>query len=364
MLLTGTGLMLKSLWVIRKETAAFAPDRVITTTLSARRVMTDVDTDRYIGDLVGRIESIPGVRASAVGNWTVGPLRVAGMPTSPSDQTSVKYIHVTPHYPAALGLRLIGGRWLEETDREGSPCAAVVNESVAKWYAGQFPGSGHIIGRRIGSQGGCTVVGVVSDLRSRPDSDSEPQAFVSYRQFSLNGGGSLYVRAGADAMKLTGAIQKMIHETPGVSITKIRTLEDQLSDAIAPRRFQAVLLVAFAALALLMAIVGTYGVLSYGVSERTREIGIRMALGAGSADALRLVMRHAMVLAGAGIAAGLIMSWSLTRWVSSLLYGVSPGDPMTYAVVCLLLMGVALLAAYAPARRATRVDPIETLRYE
>ena len=152
--------------------------------------------------------------------------------------------------------------------------------------------------------------------------------------------------------------------TPRVEMRQVETVEDQLSSVLAPRRLQAALLFTFAGLALLLAMVGAYGVLSYAVTERTHEIGVRVALGAERGDVVRVVLERAVRLAGVGIALGVLVSASLTRLMSSLLYGVSPTDPWTYAAVCLLLLLVAILAAYLPARRASRVDPVIALRYE
>jgi putative ABC transport system permease protein len=367
MLLAGAGLMLKSLWLIRTETAVYAPERVLTTALNARRMGNGAASDRYLGDLTRRIESLPGVLSASIDNWAGGPLRIAGLPAPPADQdVMVQEVRVTPHYPQTLGVRLIAGRWLTDADQEGAPRVMVVNEALARWYAARFPDGGPLIGRQIdsGRPPYFTIVGIVANFRWRPDALPEPQAFVTWRQWSLNGLGNLAVRTTGDPMTAAHAIRDMIHESAGVSMTGIRTLEDRLYSAVAPRRFQAVLLAIFAGLALLLAMAGAYGVLSFAVAERTHEIGVRIALGAARADVFRIVLARAVRLALAGAAIGLCGATALTRWMNSLLYGVKAGDPWTYAAVSLLLIAVAGLAAFVPARRAVRVDPMEALRYE
>jgi putative ABC transport system permease protein len=365
-LLTGAGLMLKSLWVIRSQTAAFAPELVLTTNINARQT---AQPEMYLGDLANQIEALPGVRAAAAYSNAGRALRIAGLPAPAVNQAvMVTIVRVTPHYAAAAGVRLLSGRWLSEDDRREGPRVTVVNEAVARIVSALYPGSGPIIGKQIDLGGkpadNPTIVGVVSALRWRPDADPQPEVFVPYTWWPLNGVAQYLVRASSDPMALAEPIRKIVGRTPRVEMRQTETAQDQLSSVLAPRRLQALVLVTFAGLALLLAIVGAYGVLSYAVTERTHEIGVRVALGAERGDVLRMVLWRAVRLAGAGVVVGVLASVGLTRFISSLLYGVKSTDPWTYGAVSLLLILVAIFAAYHPARRATRVDPIVALRYE
>jgi ABC-type antimicrobial peptide transport system permease subunit len=214
------------------------------------------------------------------------------------------------------------------------------------------------------------IIGVASDFRSgrlgilQPDdANALPQVFFADVLRPMPGG-ELLVRTSADPLTFVGPIRRTVEGRPAMRLVAARTLEDQLSAALAPRSFHTSLILGFAAIALLLAMVGTYGVLSYAVSQRRREIGVRMALGARHADILRMVLTQGGKLVIVGVAIGVAGSASLTRLITSLLYGVKATDGWVYAAVCVLFIGVAGVATYLPARRALRVDPIEALRYE
>jgi putative ABC transport system permease protein len=206
--------------------------------------------------------------------------------------------------------------------------------------------------------------GVGNNFGERPDADAVPAAFVTHWQWSFNGLGTILMRTSSDPMALADPLRKILNRTPQLRMSSVETVDAQLSAAMAPRRFQATLLVTFGALALLLAMVGAYGVLSYAVTERRQEIGVRMALGATDGDVLRMVLKRAARLVGAGVAVGWLASAGLTRLMTSMLYGLKPTDPWTYAAASVLLVAVAMFAAWLPARRATQVDPIAALRYE
>ncbi len=368
-LLSGAGLMLKSLWVIRSQTMSFAPELVLNTSINSRQIAGPHNTERYIDDLVSRIQRIPGVRAAAASGCGTVPFRIYGLPNPPSERgANLNLPCVSPQYSATLGLRLLSGRWFNDRDRKGSPPVAVVNEATERAYLRLFSENGSIIGKRIDTGGPGTefptIVGVVNDFRWRPDADPEMAAFVSSAQVPFRGMATLLVRTSSDPIALANSVRKLVSRTPGVSMVRPETLEDRLSAAIAPRKFQAVLLGIFAGMALLLAMVGTYGVLSYSVTERTHEIGIRMALGAGEHDVLANVVGRAAKLILIGVALGCMGSVSLARWINGLLYGVKPTDTVTYVSVSALLIAVALFAAYLPARRAVRIDPMLALRYD
>jgi putative ABC transport system permease protein len=228
-----------------------------------------------------------------------------------------------------------------------------------------------ILGREIRSaaahvQGtkAATVVGVVSDFRRRPDSDSVPQIYMPLSQYSLTAPTWLYVRTSGDPLEMIGRVRKIVTRDRTVTVGSIQTLEEEISTEIAPRRFQTALLTSFAALSLLLAVVGIYGVLSYAMGERTHEIGIRMALGGSCAQVVRMVLVSNGKLVFAGLGLGVIGTLNLNRLLSRLVYGVKSTDYWTFAAVCLLLGGLALVASYLPARRAAQVDPALALRHE
>jgi len=365
-LLSGAGLMLKSLWVMRTQVAAIAPDHVLTTSLNIR-VLPLPDQEPYLAGLATRINAVPGVRAATVIGGGRAQARFPGLPAPPAEKQAIfDLVSVTPQFPAAAGVRLLSGRWLSDKDSAQARPVMVVNETTAHMFSNLYPRSGPIIGRQIdvGRSFYYTVVGIVSDFPRQLDAEQVPQVLVTHWQWPREGLSGLLIRTSSDPVVIGRSLQAIIRETPRVGIKPLTTLEDQMTEAIAPRRFQAGLLIAFAVLAMLLAMVGVYGALSYRVAGSLHDIGVRMALGARRADVLSLVLGRATRLAGAGIALGLVASLVLTRLMSSLIYGVRTSDPLTYVAVSFLLIAVATLAAYLPARRAVRVDPLISLRYE
>jgi putative ABC transport system permease protein len=220
------------------------------------------------------------------------------------------------------------------------------------------------VGARVTAAKPITVIGVVSDFRSRPDADSVAQIYMPLAQHFLTASNWLYVRTSGDPLRMVGTIRKIETRNHEFAVGSIQTLEEEMSTEIAPRRFQAALLASFAALSLLLAMVGTYGVLSYTIGERTHEIGIRMALGAGHRQVLRMILVRSGKLVFAALGLGLLGALSLTRLIGSLIYGVKLTDIWTYIAACSLLGSLALMAAYLPARRAVKVDPMFALRHE
>lgn len=279
---------------------------------------------------------------------------------------------VSPSYLSALGMRLVKGRWLAETDSGGAVPVTVINESMAKRYLkNQDP-----IGKRIliqqvipgkhelGPEVPWQVVGVVADEKVDGLDDSSPGVYVSYKQSPVIGT-ALVVRGAMDPNHLVNAIQGSVWElNKNQALDDIKTLEQIKSESLGGNRLRTALLGAFAGLALLLAAVGIYGVVSYSVAQRTHELGVRAALGASRWDQLRVVLGSGMFLTFLGLGIGVLGALGLTRLLASLLFGVSPRDPWSMAVVVLILAAVALAACYIPARRATRVDPMVALRYE
>jgi putative ABC transport system permease protein len=275
--------------------------------------------------------------------------------------------YVSNDYFRAMGLQLRKGRSFTELDNENSPPVVVINEAVARIsYPGEDP-----IGKLVNYQlpdrvVKATVVGVVSDMKSYGLEDKAE--LVEYRSLLQNvhiSGGTLVVRTAVDPMNLAPTVRELVRAiNPNIPVVDVMSMEQRMAKSLAPRRFQMMLFGLFASVALFIAMVGIYGVISYAVSQRTHEIGIRMALGAQASDVLRMVIWRGMSLVLIGVALGLAAAFALTRVMKNLLFEVSATDPATFALIALLLVGVALIASYIPARRATKVDPLQALRHE
>jgi putative ABC transport system permease protein len=274
---------------------------------------------------------------------------------------------ISPNYFRSMGIPVLRGRDFSETDGEQSVQVAIISESMAtRFFPGEDP-----LGQRIkrGSSTSdypwATIVGIAADVKhSALEKQSRPHMYFSYPQ-SPFGYMALVVRASASPESLSAAAQGAVWAVDkDQPVVNVKTMGQYLSTAVAAKRFNMTLLAAFAAVALVLAMVGIYGVLSYTVTQRTHEIGIRMALGAGQRDVLKLVFGQAIRLAVIGAGIGLAAAFALTRVMSSLLFGVTATDPLTFIAVPLVLVGVALGACFVPARRATKVDPMVALRYE
>jgi putative ABC transport system permease protein len=264
-----------------------------------------------------------------------------------------------------MGISLRAGRLINDGDAQGAPSVALLSETLARRL---FPNEDPI-GKRLslGASGAelTTVVGVVGDIRyTGLDGGIEEAVYLSYRQLPRSGM-TLVLRGAMEPSSLAPALRNAVREIdPALPVYDVMTMDERLSNSVASRRFNLLLLGGFATLALLLAGVGVYGVISYLVTQRTHEIGIRMALGAQSADVLRLFIKRGMAMVTLGVALGMIGAVALTRVMRSLLFDVSASDPLTFACVALLLSLVALAACYLPARRAARIDPLTSLRQE
>jgi putative ABC transport system permease protein len=264
---------------------------------------------------------------------------------------------ISPGYLRALGMKLLRGRWLGVNDS-----GVLLNESMARQtFGGLDP-----IGRQIGVPRPATIVGIVTDLKySRLDQDAEPEAFVALERIPPRFNMSIAARVtGSPAAAARALACQVAAIDPTQPVFAVKTLDQALSDSLAPRRFNLFLLGAFAAAAVLLALVGVYGVMAYAVAERTREIGVRMALGAREAQVVGMVAREAGMVAGGGIAAGLVAAWGATRVMANLLYGVAPDDPAVFAAVAASLGFIAMAACIRPARAAASIDPAIALRAE
>jgi putative ABC transport system permease protein len=373
-LLIGAGLISRSLFNLRRIDPGFDRPNVLTFQIQLHGAKyPDVGKTRdYFRQLLERIEARPGVVAAgavltrpleAPVGWYV---RYATDGQSSDEMMSnaiLNCVSVTPHYLRAIGTPLKAGRDFTEQDDGDAPQVAIISETMAR--SAFAPGVDPIGKRiRIGGQGWLTIVGVAGDARLIELKDARWNIYVPYRQFAYPVS-YVAIRAASDPTALMGMVHREVAALdPGQAVMSAMTMEQRVSTSLAQPRFSALLLSLLSALAAALAMVGIYGVISYSVAQRTREIGVRLALGARRSDVLRLVMGQGMALAGAGLAIGLAASFALTRLMNGLLYGVSATDLSTFAVAAALLGAVAIAACWLPARRAAQVDPLVALRHE
>ncbi|MBV8856909.1 MAG: ABC transporter permease [Acidobacteria bacterium] len=374
-LLIGAGLMIRSFVSLQQVDPGFNAHNVLTAWLYLPPTKYDEGPKMlaFHEQLTERISHLPGVKAvSTVSDLPLGGtgmtmgFQVEGSPEPlPGQKPEANYRVIAPSYFDVMGVSLMRGRAFTEQDRDGSPGVVVVNQTLAQRY---WPGQ-DAVGKRI-SFGGAegpwlSVVGVVADVKHRQlDARPEVEAYVPYKQnpWPLV---ILTVRTEGDPLALAGAVRRAAREVdPDQPVFGIKTMEQHLSDSVAARRLAMTLLGGLAALALLLSTVGIYGVISYFVTQRTQEIGIRMALGARQSDVLRLVVGRGLRMAAIGVVIGLLAAFALTRVMTSILYGVGATDLLTFIAVPSLLIAVALLASFLPARRATRLDPLNALRHQ
>jgi putative ABC transport system permease protein len=374
--LIGAGLLMRSFIRLRAVDPGFRPAGVLTVRvpLAGGRNAAPDRRIAFFRQVTDRIATLPGVRA--VGAVNVLPLTgfgsgstfvVEGRPVPPAGQRPVALSRsITPAYFAAMGIPLLAGRALADSDTAQSAPVVVVNQTLARRF---WPGGGAIGGRiamdRAAGARVAEIVGVVGDLKhDRMDGQEWPTTYTPYSQMP-SAAMTLVVGTAAPPLRLASAVTAEVHRLdPEQPVADVRTMEDVVNLALAGARFNTVLLVAFAGVAFLLAAVGIYGVISYDVSRRTGEIGIRMALGAQSSDVRRLIMGQGARLAVYGIMAGLAGAGLLTRFMRSMLFGVHPADVWTYTAISILLALVALGASFIPSRRAVALDPVTALRHQ
>jgi putative ABC transport system permease protein len=378
-LLTGAGLLLKSFLQLRGVDMGFRTDRIITfnVSLTASRYPKPLDRAHFLKEALQRIERVPGVRSAAGGEWlplTGGTMGITGMKIEgqPGATFDVSGTTVSPGYFDTMGIPLLRGRDFSTADREGEPGVVIVNQA---FVSRNLP-DGRDIGRRIDDpnhkNSWLTIVGVVSDVRAYPEQEPAPQIYLSAQQpgdpnVSRTGDAfsTIVLRAAGDPLGLVPAVRSEIAGLDrDLPLYGLATLEQLRGNWIAPHRITMLLIAVFAALALALGVIGIYGVLSWTVGQRTREIGVRLALGAHQGQILAMVLRNGMGLIAAGIAIGIVASLGVGRVLSSELWGVSPTDPWTFLAVASVLAITGLAACSLPARRAIRVDPVLALRSE
>ncbi len=375
-LLAGAGLLVRSVLALSAVDPGFTADRVLSAgvLVPASRYPERHHVAAFWRELEARLAARPEVRSAGLvlvrpfgGDEVDLSFLVEGEPVADGDEPGARYRVATAGYFETLGLRVRQGRAFDVGDG-GAAQVVVINETMAERY---FPG-GDAVGRRIrigdvrrDEAPWWTVVGVIDDVRHATlDEDPRAEMYVPAAARPVR---AMFVTlaGGGDPLDLAPVLREVVRSIdPDLPVTQVAALDTLIGTSLAARRFVAYLLAGFAGVALVLAAVGVYGVVSYAVGRRTREIGIRMALGAGRGDLLRDVMGQGLALAAVGIGAGLLAAALLTRVLASLLFGVAPTDPITFAAVASLLAAAALGACYVPARRATRVDPMEALRSE
>jgi putative ABC transport system permease protein len=373
--LIGAGLLMRSFIRLRSVDPGFQPAGVLTVRvpLGGGRNASVERRIAFFRQVSERIATLPGVRS--VGAVNVLPLTgltpgssfsVEGRPAPSAEQRPQGLLRsATPSYFSTMGIALVAGRSLADSDTAQSAAVVVVNQTLARRY---WPGASAIGGRlAIDSIAGhvAEIVGVVRDVKAdRMDGEEWPTFYLPYPQ-GPSAAMTLVVRTAGPPLGLALAVTREVHQLdPDQPVADVRTMDEVVNLALAGARFNTALLVSFAGVAFLLAAVGIYGVISYDVSQRTNEIGIRLALGAQPSEVRRLTLVQGARLAVYGIGAGLLGALVVTRWMSSLLFGVSPTDPWTYAAISILLAVVALCASYLPSRRAMALDPVIALRHE
>jgi predicted permease len=380
-LLVGAGLLMKSFWRLTNVDTGFRPESVMTAkiTLPLNIYKTGEQRTNFYTHALQRISAIPGVSAASLvsdlpfGNSSGVAFKVALEQETPAhlakqDQEFADFYCGSSDYFRAMGIPLIAGRTFNDADREGAPPVVIINRDIAQLF---WPGE-NPLHRRIGFSGNrnqptswAEIVGIVGDTKHRDLARGASPEYYTPALQSPPITAFLVVRViGDPAATIIGIRHSVAEVDSTLPLSTFVSMNQRISESVAEPRFRTLLLGIFAALALILAAAGIYGVMSYNVAQRTREIGIRIAMGAGRRDILGLVLGHSLKLTSIGIAIGLAASWGLTRLLASVLYNVTPHDFFTLAGVSVLLSAAALLASYIPARRAMRVDPLVALRYE
>ncbi|MBA2341405.1 MAG: ABC transporter permease [Pyrinomonadaceae bacterium] len=385
MLLVGAGLLVKSFWRLMQVEPGFDASNILTLRLrlSDAKYPEAAQSMAFLREAAQRIEALPGVRQVSLttgfpfGRASENSYLLEGEPEPqhPGERSQAYSQSVSENYRQTLGITLLAGRDLNASDRTDAPAVVIVDDEFVRRH---FPNSppDAALGKRLryGGEGEPwrEIVGVVGHVRQYGlDEEGRPEIYRPWTQINPKWiadymrAMDLVIKTSDEPSSLVAAIRREVQSLDrDQPLGNVRTLESLMAEAVAPRRFSLLVLGVFALIALLLSAVGLYGVLSYVVTQRTREIGVRMALGAQTRDVLKLIISQGIRLALAGVGLGLLAAFAFTRLMSSLLFGVSASDPLTFVGIAALLMFVALLSCWLPARRATKVDPIIALRYE
>ena len=378
-LLIGAGLLIESLWQLRQVDPGVKVEHILSMRLALpeSKYTAQHPTSSFYQPVLEKVAALPGVQAAGLitllplqESWTNGDFEIEGRANMDNGRGGAEIRAVSSDYYRAMVIPLIRGRYFSLEDTQGQPPVVIINEKLARcFWPKEDPVGKHI---EIGAEPPWyTIVGVVGDVRqSRLDESVQFEVNVPYSQWppswpDMTKTMSLVLRTAFEPEAVADSVRRVILDVdPEQPVFAVATMSQVVTESMANRRFNMLLFEIFAGLAVVLAAFGIYGVLSYAVKQRTHEIGIRMALGARRGKVLRMVVGEGMVLAGVGIALGLIGSLLLMRFLANLLYGVRPTDPPTFIVVALVLAAVACFACYIPARRATKVDPMVALRYE
>jgi putative ABC transport system permease protein len=376
--LIGAGLLLQTFRRLQQVDLGFDTNNILTASvqLPDARYPKQEQAAAFYRNLLDRVKTLPGVEAASAvvpqplsGDTMMISFDIEGR-NIPKGRRPVSHFRaVSLDYFSVMKIPFLAGRAFTERDDQHSPMVLIINETFAKRH---FPNE-NPIGKHVkpgisieGDPVWREIVGVVKDVKHRQSlsSDYEPEYYMPHAQMPINSM-NLVIRTTHDPRGLAGAIQHEVQSLDrDIPVYRIKTLEQYLGVAVAQPKFNALLLGLFAGLALLLTAIGLYGVMAYSVIQRAQEIGIRVALGARSVDVLRMVLRQGLKLTAAGLAIGLAAACALTRYMQSLLFGVKAADPLTFIGIALLLIAVAIVACWIPARRATKVDPMVALRSE
>lgn len=368
-LLVGAGLLVKSFLLLRSVNTGFDPHNVLTlqTTLPRKQYTDTAQQSAFVQLALQRMKTLPGVKSVAatinlplVGTWGMG-YRVNGHDNAPNQ--TADNANITPDYFRTMGISVLQGRDFSDSDKTDGPAVVIISEAFArKHFLNENP-----LGQTINAGKTREIVGVVADVKPRGlELEAKPQIYLPYAQKpTIASFVTFTLRTDPEPLSLAGAVEREITRLDkDLPVANIRSMEQIVATSLAQRRLIMLLLGGFAVIAVLLAAIGVYGVLSFSVAQRSHEFGIRMAVGAQLNDVLMLVLRNGMKLALVGIGIGLVAAVALTRLMAALLFGVTPTDAATFLIVSAGLLLVALFACYIPARRATKVDPLVALRYE